>query len=399
MSKYLVNTYPPLLQAKNEYGGNILHAAALGGNIDLFELLLGKGFDIKVNPHDGKNVIISRCMNGKHEICKYFVSIYPHLLHDTDTDGNNALHAAVWGGNINLFKFLLRKGFDINISENEGKTVLHFCCLNGQLDMFKYLVNTYPQLLDVKDNEGENALHAAALGGNLDMLKFLLRKGFDIKTRGGDGKTAFHLCCMNGKLDICRFLIENYPHLLYIKDSTGVNILDAAAWGGHVDLLKFLLGKDLNIKVSSDEGKTVLHFCCMNGKLDMCEYLAENYSLLLYIKDMFGLNVLHMAAWSGNIYLFKFLLEKGFDTKVSSIDGKTVLHQCCLNGKLKMCKYLVHTYPQLLDVKDNDGVNVLHAAAWGGNIDLFNFLLEKDFDFKTTSDGKTVLHMFFTFVV
>ncbi|XP_062573888.1 putative ankyrin repeat protein RF_0381 [Saccostrea cucullata] len=288
MCKYLVNTCPPFLQAKNEYGENILHAAAFGGNIDLFEFLLGKGFDIKVNLHDGKNVIILCCMTGKLEICKYFVSTYPHLLHDTDADGINALHAAAWGGNIDLFKFLLGKGFDINVSENEGKTVLHFCCLNGQLDMFMYLVKTYPQLLDVKDNEGENALHAAALGGNLAILKFLLGKGFDIKTRGGDGKTVLHRCCMNGKLDMCRFLIENYPHLLYIKDSIGVNILHAAAWGGNVDLLKFLLGKGLDIRVSSDEGKAVLHFCCINGKLDMCKYLVENYSFLLYIKDVIG---------------------------------------------------------------------------------------------------------------
>ena len=45
-----------------------------------------------------------------------------------------------------------------------------------------------------------------------------------------------------------------------------------------------------------------------------------------------------------------------------------------MNGKLNMCKYLVNTYPHLLDVEDNTGRNALHDAARRGDIDLVTFM-------------------------
>ncbi|XP_062573887.1 serine/threonine-protein phosphatase 6 regulatory ankyrin repeat subunit B-like [Saccostrea cucullata] len=461
MIRYLNEQYSHLLYIKDRIGNNVLHAAAWGGNIDLFKFLVEKGFDINVSSNDGKTVLHLCCMNGELEMCKHLTENNSHLLCIKDRIGNNVLHAAAWGGNIDLFKFLMEKGFDINVSSNDGKTVLHQCCVNGKIDMCEYLVNTYPHLIDVKDNYGENALHAAAWCGNIELLNFLLGKDLDIKTTSNDGRTVLHICCMNGKLDMCKHLTENYSHLLYIKDTGGMDVLHAAACGGNVDLFKFLfekgfdittkrfdgktvlhfcsmignlqickylvntfppllyiedndginalhdaarcgslnvfkflLEKGFDINTRKNDGKTVLHLCCMNGELEMCKYLTENNSRMLYIKDRKGNNVLHAAAWGGNIDLFKFLMEKGFDINVSSNDEKTVLHQCCMSGKLEMCKYLVKTYPHLLYVKDSYGVSVLLAASRGNNIDLLNFLLGKDLDINTTSnDGETVLHI------
>ncbi|XP_062595975.1 serine/threonine-protein phosphatase 6 regulatory ankyrin repeat subunit C-like [Saccostrea cucullata] len=394
MCKYLVNTYPHLLDVKDNNGGNALHDAAWGGNIDLLNFLLEKGFDVKTKRNDGKTVLHLCCMRGKLEMCKYLVNTYPHLLDFKDNNGENALHDAAWAGNIDLLNFLLEKGFDIKSKRNDGKTVLHLCCMNGKLEMCKYLVNTYPHLLDVKDNNGENALHDAASGGNIDLLNILLEKGFDVKTKRNDGKTVLHLCCMRGKLEMCKYLVNTYPHLLDFKDNNGGNALHNAAWGGNIDLLNFLLEKGSDVETKRNNGKTVLHQCCMNGKLQMCKYLVNTYPHLLDVKDNNGENALHDAAWGGNIDLLNFLLEKGFDVKTKTNDGKTVLHQCCMNGELEMCKYLVNTYPHLLDVKDNNGGNALHDAAWAGNIDLLNFLLEKGLDVKTKrNDGKTVLHL------
>ncbi|XP_062587639.1 serine/threonine-protein phosphatase 6 regulatory ankyrin repeat subunit B-like [Saccostrea cucullata] len=393
MCKFLVITYPHLLDVKDENGENALHTAAWGGNIDLFMFLL-ESFDIGTKRTDGKTILHQCCTNKTLDICKYIVHTYPHLLHIKDTTARNALYDAAWGGNINLLTCLLEKGLSINSKRNDGKTVLHLCCMHGKRDMCKYLVNTFPHLLDVKDKNGETALHDAALGGNIDLFKFLLENGFDIKTKRNDGKTVLHLCCMHGKLDMCKFLINTYPHLLDVKDNAGENALHDAVLGDNIDLLKFLLEKGFDVKTKRNDGKTVLHLCCMHGKLDMCKYMVNTYPHLLHIKDNNGGNVLHDAAWGGNIDLFKFLLENGFDIKTKRNDGKTSLHLCCMNGKLAMCDYLVNTYLHLLDVKDNKGENALHTAAWGGNIDLFKFLLEKGLDIKTIrNDGKTVLHL------
>ncbi|XP_062594182.1 uncharacterized protein LOC134255675 [Saccostrea cucullata] len=394
MCKYLVNTYPQLLDVTDNSGGNVLHDAAYGGNIELFKLLLEKGFDIETTRNDGQTVLHLSCMNGKLDMSNYLVNTYPHLLFVKDNNGENALHAAAWGSNIDLLKFLAGKGLNIKAKRYDGKTVLHLCCMNGTLDMCKYLVNTYSHLLDVKDDKGENALHTAVYGGNIDLIKFLLEKGFNTESTRNDGKTLLHLCCMNVKLDMCNFLINTYPHLLNVKDNIGENALHDAAWGGNINLLKFILEKGLDIETKRNDGKTVLHLCCMNGKLDMCNFLVSKYPHLLEVKDNNGGNALHAAALGGNIYLLKFLLVKGYDIKSIRTDGKTLLHLCCMNGNIDMSNFLVNTYPHLLDVKDINGRNALHCAAWGGNIELFKLLLEKGFDIETKrNDGKTVLHL------
>ncbi|XP_061171283.1 putative ankyrin repeat protein RF_0381 [Saccostrea echinata] len=368
--KYLVRTYPYLLNVVDNNGNNALHSAACRGDIDLFVFLSEKGLDIDSTRNDGKNVLHICCMNGMIDMCKYLVNTYPHLLVVKDKDGHNVLHDVAWSGNIDLLKFLLDK-LDINSARNDGKTVLHLSCRNNKIDMCKYLINTYPQLLDVTDKPGQTALHDAAFGGNIDLLKFLLKKGLDITRTIYDGKTVLHLCCRKGKIDLCECLVKTYSQLPYAKDNNGHSALHDAALGGNVDLIRFLLERGLDINSTRNDGKTVLHLCCMNSMTDMCKYLVKMYPLLLDVSDNDGENVLHDAAWGGDIDILKFLLGKGLDINSTRNDGKIVLHQCCLNGKIDMCKYLVDAYPNLLDITDDSGNNALHAAAWFGNIDLF----------------------------
>ncbi|XP_061171092.1 putative ankyrin repeat protein RF_0381 [Saccostrea echinata] len=394
MCEYLVNTYPNLIDTTDNEGHSALHVVAWGGNIDLFNLFLDKGLDINKTRNDGKTVLQLCCMNGKINMCKFLVNTYPYLVDVINKTGGNVLHDAAWGGNINLFKFFLGKGLDINRTRNDGKTVLHKCCLNGKVDMCKYLCNTYPQLIDIIDNDGENALHTAAWRGNIDLLMFLSEKDLDINRTRNDGKTVLHLCCRNGRMEMCKYLVNKYPNLLEVTNSYGHNALHDAALGGNIDLFKFLADKDFDINRTRNDGKNVLHLSCLNGKMEMCKYLVYTYPYLLEVVDTNGENALEAAVGNSNIDLLKFLLGKGLDNTKTRNDGKTVLHQCCWNGKIDICKYLVNTNPQLLEVIDNDGHNVLHDAASGGNIDVLKFLIEKGLDINSTNNkGKTVLHL------
>ncbi|XP_062599919.1 putative ankyrin repeat protein RF_0381 [Saccostrea cucullata] len=161
-----------------------------------------------------------------------------------------------------------------------------------------------------------------------------------------------------------------------------------AASGGNIELFQIL--KNQTLTVSLEEGKTVVHSACQHGRLELCWFLLESYPHLLKVRNFHGDNTLHAIALGGNIQLLTFQLEQGLDIRERSSDGKTVLHLCCMKGKIEMCKYLVTMHLELLNITDNDGYNVLHAAAWGGNIDLFKGLQEKGLDINDRSNnGKT----------
>ncbi|XP_062599922.1 putative ankyrin repeat protein RF_0381 [Saccostrea cucullata] len=295
------------------------------------------------------------------------------------------------GGNIELLH-ILRNQELINSPET-GETVLHIACFFGRFEMSKMLLDIFPELLATKDFNGTGVLHFAALGGNIEMLEFLLEKGLNIYERANNGKTVLHFCCSNGKTDMSKYLVNKYPYLLRIEDNDGQNALHRAACSGNVALVMFLLEKDLDIKRTTNNRKTVLHLCCLKGKIDMCKYLVNAYPFLLDITDYNGGNALHHAACSGNVALVKFLLEKDLDIKSTKYNGQTVLHLSCLNNKMDMCKYLVNTYPFLLDVTDYYGQNALHVAAWNGNIEILKFLLDKDLDINSTRNDKRLYYI------
>ncbi|XP_062595771.1 putative ankyrin repeat protein RF_0381 isoform X1 [Saccostrea cucullata] len=328
-----------------------------------------------------------KCVSYKNPEARY-------LFHDND--GEISIHDAAWNGDMDLLKLLIEKGLNIKSTKDDGKTVVHACCGNGKLEVCKYLVKTYPSLVHVTDSRDRNVLHDAALSGDIDMFMFLIRKGLDVNNKSNDGKTVLHACCYNGKIKLCKYLVKTYPYLLDITDNNGENVLHAAAIGGNIDLFILLVGKGIDIRSKTNDGKNVLHLCCRNGKMDMCRYLVNTYPYLLNVIDKNGGNVLHDAAWGGNINVLKFLLKdpKGLKVDIKSKDGKSILHQCCLNGKLDMCKYLAETYHWLINDIDKYGETVLHAAAWGGNIELLKFLIQYGFDINDKRhDGKTLLHL------
>ncbi|XP_062583623.1 serine/threonine-protein phosphatase 6 regulatory ankyrin repeat subunit A-like, partial [Saccostrea cucullata] len=265
MVKYICDTYPKLLtKSFDDYEGHSsLHWAAQSGNIELYQYLLEK--DINVSFRNGfPSPLNMACENEQIQMCKYLLKNNPELLKSIDKDGKTALHAAASGGNIDIFKHLTDKGFDIRNTTNIGKTVLHQCCMNGRLEMCKYLIKHYPDLMNVIDNNGYTVLHDAAKTDNVELFYYLSSVCKDLNNLTKKGKSVLHISCLWGNFEMCKYLADAYPKLVEVIDNDGESVLHDAAWGGNIDVLKLLIDKGVGIKSTTSIGKTVLHQSCMN---------------------------------------------------------------------------------------------------------------------------------------
>ncbi|XP_062608651.1 uncharacterized protein LOC134270452 [Saccostrea cucullata] len=425
----VLSIYPFLVNIKNDQGANALQSAASSGDKHAFNLLLKLGCDPYEKDRDnGHTVLTCACQKGRTDMVKYLIEKYPALLQEhTDIRGKSLLYWAAFSGNIDMFEYMLNLFEDENIlhissdnkpkgdkTDNSGQTILHAACGNGHYDMCEYLLNRYPQLLDVCDNNGGNVLHYTAIGGNVDLFRdnegwtvlysacwggsveivsFLLNKGLDINTLSNDGKSILHIACLNGKFEVCEYLVENYPHLLDVKDKSSNTVLHDAAWGGSVQIVKLLIEKKMDIYSLQGDGETILHLCCLYGKLDMCEYLVNHFPDLLAKRDNGGWTALHSACTEGSVEFVSFLIEKGMDINALSNVCSTILHIACLSGKFEMCEYLVEICPHFLDLEDSCGKTVLHDAAIGGNVKIVKLLIEKNMDINTLLDDcESILH-------
>ena len=84
----------------------------------------------------------------------------------------NCLIWAVWSKNLDIIKYLIEQGVNIN-SDNDRDYVLSHASLHGQLDIVKYLVD-HGAHIHAKDNE---AVKLAVEEGHQDVINYLIAKG------------------------------------------------------------------------------------------------------------------------------------------------------------------------------------------------------------------------------
>jgi ankyrin repeat protein len=92
------------------------------------------------------------------------------------------LHVAASFGQLDIVKWLVQKGMDINANAGTaGAAPVHSAASDGHLDVVKFLVSK-GALLDVSGPE-RNPLFGAIYGGHLEIVKLLLESGIDASIR------------------------------------------------------------------------------------------------------------------------------------------------------------------------------------------------------------------------
>ncbi|XP_062580844.1 putative ankyrin repeat protein RF_0381 [Saccostrea cucullata] len=362
--EYLLTKYPQLLDVKDKKGYTVLHYACANGDRKLISFLIEKGLDIDALTNNGESVLHIACL------CENGLDI-----NTLTNNGESVLHIACLCG----------KGLDINALTNNGESGLHIACLYGMYDACDFLVTNFPQLIDVKDNNGETVLHKACENGDRKLISFLAGKGldinaltnnresvlhiaclygkgFDINALTNNGESVLHIACHDGNYDACEFLITNYPQLIDVRDDNGYTVLHSSCENGNRKLISFLIEKGMDINALTNNGKSLLHIACHDGKGLDFNALTNN-----------GESVFHIASHD----------ENGFDINAQTKIGKSVLHIACFYGNYDACKGLD------INALTNNGKSVLHIACFYCNYDAW-----KGLDINAlTNNGESVLHI------
>ena len=112
--------------------------------------------------------------------------------------GNTALHIAVYSGDVEWVKDLLKLA-PFPGPNGRGDTVLHETAAAGKVDMANCLIEYDRELLEIKNKRGETPLFRAAAFNNKKMVEFLASKAEDMskhRTRN-DGKSILHMTVLS----------------------------------------------------------------------------------------------------------------------------------------------------------------------------------------------------------
>ena len=105
----------------------------------------------------------------------------------------NPLYAAVFGGNIDVVKVLMENGYNasnINQRQIEGCTAFYCACQTSNLEIAQYLLDKGADI-DIPDEDGNTSLHSAVVKGKINVFKFLLSNGANPLATNNSGESPF----------------------------------------------------------------------------------------------------------------------------------------------------------------------------------------------------------------
>ena len=117
-------------------------------------------------------------------------SLYSDFLESSySADGTTPLIFAIFYRDLGIMKYLLDKGADPYIDDDNGKNSFLWACGVGDVDVIKMLVQADPDLVNSLDIDGANGLHIAAGSNNLEVFEYLVNDlGIDVNSTNEYGE-------------------------------------------------------------------------------------------------------------------------------------------------------------------------------------------------------------------
>lgn len=208
--------------------------------------------------------------------------------------------------------------------DSNGRTPLHFAVTGPSKRAATWILDSRPDLLNLKDKDGQTALYYCYSASNADLL---LSKGTDINHTDNCGKTALHSSCYRGDLGLVRCLLEKKP-ILNLKDNHYGTPLHCAIIRGSLDVAIALLEAGAPVDEMDRSGNTPLHKASYLYRHNIIRLLIQ-HGANTEIKDSKGRTAATIAKSLGTmagIVAFKILLGDEASSGIAPVETLYAQH-------------------------------------------------------------------------
>ncbi|KAJ3690459.1 hypothetical protein LUZ61_019623 [Rhynchospora tenuis] len=148
--------------------------------------------------------LVDAAQSGDLDALRTALDSYEGTIDDPVEDGDTVLHLACLYGHLPCVQYILGRGANLEIRDEEGALPLHDACAGGFTDIVSYILEfassnpeSVTRMLNTVDVEGDTPLHHAARGEHMDVVKILLQAGASPKKTNAYGQTPAELADQN----------------------------------------------------------------------------------------------------------------------------------------------------------------------------------------------------------
>uniref|UniRef100_A0A1X7TN60 Uncharacterized protein n=1 Tax=Amphimedon queenslandica TaxID=400682 RepID=A0A1X7TN60_AMPQE len=261
-------------------------------------------------------------------------------------------------GHTKIVELLLKKGANVNVTDENENTPLGIACKKGHTEIVELLLkhgidNTnstmndkncipgtasaegqQPQRVNINHTNLENrtALHIACDEGCKEIVELLLKhNGVDINITDKDSKAKNkkkqNKACFEARVNFC-FKMANQ---LSAELRTPLHI---ACMKQHKEIVKLLLKKeDVNVNVTDKDNNTALQIACTQQHKDIVELLLKHNRVDVNVTDKKSNTPLISACIKGHTEIVKLLLKHGANVTKCDEKGLNALDIAVEEGK------------------------------------------------------------------